>query len=65
MPKRAMIFARACDGHKQTRTVHLGENVTLIFEDEITMRYQVQEMLRVEKIFEESAYRMNLTLTIR
>ena len=40
--------------HKQTRTVHLGENVTLIFEDEITMRYQVQEMLRVEKIFEES-----------
>ncbi|MBM3341551.1 MAG: DUF3501 family protein [Betaproteobacteria bacterium] len=40
--------------HKKTRTVHLGEHVTLIFEDELTMRYQVQEMLRVEKIFEEA-----------
>jgi Protein of unknown function (DUF3501) len=39
--------------HKKTRTVALGANVTLIFEDELTMRYQVQEMLRVEKIFEE------------
>ena len=33
--------------------MHLGEHVTLLFEDELTMRYQVQEMLRVEKIFEE------------
>jgi hypothetical protein len=33
--------------------VHLGEHVTLLFEDELTIRYQVQEMLRVEKIFEE------------
>ncbi|MEQ1774006.1 MAG: DUF3501 family protein [Burkholderiales bacterium] len=40
--------------HKKTRTVALGEHVTLIFEDELTMRYQVQEMLRVEKIFEEA-----------
>jgi hypothetical protein len=40
--------------HKKHRTVHLGEHVTLIFEDELTIRYQVQEMLRVEKIFEES-----------
>ncbi len=40
--------------HKLTRTVALGENVTLIFEDELTMRYQIQEMLRVEKIFEEA-----------
>jgi hypothetical protein len=39
--------------HKKDRTVHLGEHVTLIFEDELTMRYQVQEMLRAEKIFEE------------
>jgi hypothetical protein len=39
--------------HKKNRTVHLGEHVTLIFEDELTMRYQVQEMLRAEKIFEE------------
>ena len=39
--------------HKKNRTVHLGEHVTLIFEDELTVRYQVQEMLRIEKIFEE------------
>jgi len=40
--------------HKKNRTVHLGEHVTLIFEDELTMRYQIQEMLRVERIFEEA-----------
>ncbi len=39
--------------HKKNRKVYLGENVTLIFEDELTMRYQVQEMLLAEKIFEE------------
>ena len=39
--------------HKKARTVHLGEHVTLLFEDEMTMRYQVQEMLRAERIFEE------------
>lgn len=46
---RARIIA-----HKKLRTVHLGEHVTLIFEDELTIRYQVQEMLRIEKIFEEA-----------
>lgn len=40
--------------HKAQRTVPLGNHVTLIFEDELTMRYQVQEMLRAEKIFEEA-----------
>lgn len=39
--------------HKKNRKVSLGENVTLIFEDELTIRYQIQEMLRAEKIFEE------------
>ena len=39
--------------HKKHRTVHLGEHVTLLFEDELTVRYQVQEMLRIERIFEE------------
>jgi hypothetical protein len=38
--------------HKKRRTLHLGEHVTLQFEDELTIRYQVQEMLRVERIFE-------------
>src|SRR4051812_2361997 len=39
--------------HKRPRTVQLGQHVTLVFEDALTIRYQVQEMLRVEKIFEE------------
>jgi hypothetical protein len=40
--------------HKRPRTVHLGEHLTLLFEDELTIRYQIQEMLRVEKTFEEA-----------
>ena len=40
--------------HKRFRTVAIGPNVTLAFEDEMTMRYQIQEMLRAERIFEES-----------
>ena len=39
--------------HKKQRTVHIGDHVTLQFEDELTIRYQVQEMLRIERIFEE------------
>ena len=38
--------------HKRHRTVTIGPNVTLVFEDELTIRYQIQEMLRVERIFE-------------
>lgn len=40
--------------HRRLRTVHLGEHLTFQFEDEKTIRYQIQEMLRVEKIFEEA-----------
>ena len=39
--------------HKKNRSVRLGEHVTLLFEDEMTMRYQIQEMLRAERIFEQ------------
>jgi len=46
---RAKVMA-----HKKNRTLHLGDNVTLIFEDELTIRYQIQEMLHAEKIFEEA-----------
>jgi hypothetical protein len=38
--------------HKQTRTVHLGAHLTLLFEDRLTVQYQVQEMLRIERTFE-------------
>jgi hypothetical protein len=39
--------------HRRRRSLALGEHMTLQFEDEQTIRYQIQEMLRVEKIFEE------------
>jgi len=38
--------------HKRTRTVPIGPNMTWVFEDRLTIQYQVQEMLRVERIFE-------------
>src|SRR5450432_1381088 len=38
--------------HKQVRAVHLGAHLTLLFEDRLTIHYQVQEMLRIERIFE-------------
>jgi Protein of unknown function (DUF3501) len=39
--------------HRQLRTVHLGEHISVQFEDEQTIRRQIQEMLHIEKIFEE------------
>jgi Protein of unknown function (DUF3501) len=39
--------------HRQLRAVHLGEHINLQFESETTVRYQIQEMLRIEKVFEE------------
>ena len=41
--------------HKRDRQAAIGPNVTLYFEDRVTMRYQVQEMLRAERIFESDA----------
>ena len=38
--------------HKKARDVNLNENARLLFEDELTLRYQIQEMLRIEKTFE-------------
>ena len=46
-------FRRKVLEHKKNRKVALGAHVTLLFEDELTVRYQIQEMLRIEKIFEE------------
>ena len=51
--ERADFRARVL-AHKKARTVHLGDHVTLAFEDELTIRYQIQEMLRIEKTFEEA-----------
>lgn len=45
---------------KKLRRVKLGGNILLIFENELLIRYQIQEMLRVEKIFEEDGIRHEL-----
>ena len=45
---------------KKLRRVKLGEHILLIFENELLIRYQIQEMLRVEKIFEEDGIRHEL-----
>ncbi|MEN9726956.1 MAG: hypothetical protein RL434_1322 [Pseudomonadota bacterium] len=47
---RARVIA-----HKISRQVALGPHITLLFEDALTIQYQVQEMLRVERIFEAEA----------
>jgi hypothetical protein len=41
--------------HKKHRQISLGEHVRLYFEDYLTIKYQVQEMLRIEKVFEAHA----------
>ena len=45
---------------KKLRRIKLGENILLIFENELLIRYQIQEMLRVEKIFEEDGIQHEL-----
>ncbi len=55
LEKYAEIRAQFRDrvmAHKKSRHVAIGPNATLYFEDRLTMQYQVQEMLRVERIFE-------------
>ena len=47
---RAKVMA-----HKKDRVIKLGDHITFHFEDRLTMQYQVQEMLRIEKIFEVEA----------
>ena len=49
--ERAELRTRVI-AHKQRRTVACGPNVTFCFEDRVTVQYQVQEMLRIERIFE-------------
>lgn len=56
---RAEFRARVME-HKKHRAVALGEHVTLLFEDELTIRYQIQEMLRAERIFDEEGIQSEL-----
>jgi hypothetical protein len=48
-------FRKRVLAHKRTRQVEIGPIVTLYFEDRLTIQYQVQEMLRIERIFEREA----------
>jgi len=53
--KRRADFRAEVLAHKRCRQVAIGPNVTLYFEDRLTMQYQIQEMLRAERIFESEA----------
>lgn len=53
-------FRRKVLEHKKSRRLALGTNAALYFEDRLTMQYQVQEMLRIEKIFEADGIRDEL-----
>ena len=46
-------FRQQVMAHKKNRRVPLGPNATLYFEDALTLKYQIQEMLRIEKVFDE------------
>lgn len=53
-------FRRRVMDHKKARLVHVGPNVTIHFEDRLVMQYQIQEMLRAERIFEGAAIQEEL-----
>lgn len=53
--ERRPAFRAQVMAHKKTRQVAVGPHATLYFEDRLTMQYQVQEMLRIERIFEVQA----------
>jgi Protein of unknown function (DUF3501) len=57
--ERAQFRAKVM-AHKKNRIAQLGDHLTLIFEDELTIRYQVQEMLHAERIFEEDGIQSEL-----
>ncbi len=53
-------FRQQVINHKKHRRIALGPNATLYFEDRLTMQYQIQEILRIEKIFEASGIEQEL-----
>lgn len=53
-------FREKIIAHKLARTLHVGPHLTLLFEDRLTMQYQVQEMLRAERIFEAAGIQEEL-----
>ena len=57
--QRPAFRARVLE-HKRARKLHLGEHLTLLFEDRLTVQYQIQEMLRIERIFERAGIQEEL-----
>ncbi|MDA0823918.1 MAG: DUF3501 family protein [Proteobacteria bacterium] len=53
--EQRMDFRRTVMAHKAKRQIAIGPHATLYFEDRLTVQYQIQEMLRVERIFEAAA----------
>lgn len=51
--KERSSFREKAIQERRLRTIHLGDHLTMIFENEFLMRYQIQEMLRVEKTYED------------
>lgn len=58
--KQRPEFRREVMAHKANRKIHLGEHATLYFEDRLTIQYQIQEMLRIERIFESKEIQSEL-----
>jgi hypothetical protein len=58
--KQRAEFRRRVMEHKKNRALRLGDHLSLLFEDELTVRYQVQEMLRIERTFEEAGIQEEL-----
>jgi hypothetical protein len=59
--ERRAAFRESVMKHKQDRRIALGPNLTIYFESKMTIQYQVQEMLRIEKIFEKRAIEEELS----
>ena len=59
--ERRVAFREKVMKHKEDRRIALGPNLTIYFESKMTIQYQVQEMLRIEKIFEKRAIEEELS----
>ncbi len=55
-------FRASVIAHKKNRRLALGDHAALYFEDRLTMQYQVQEMLRIERIFEQEGIQEELSV---
>ena len=62
---RRTDFRAEVMAHKKSRQLALGEHARLYFEDATTIRYQIQEMLRIERVFEPEASKKNSAPTTR